>query len=88
MTINFEKTLGDYKRNEQMAMQKLDQIEKNQKGSKGGMQASVAATEEIRTWVSTFFFALLKRLINFLIWIGRASLGSQQAHLQVRHWQR
>lgn len=51
VTINFEKTLGDYKRNEQMVMQKLDQVSKNaKKDTKGGMQASVAATEEIRTW--------------------------------------
>jgi len=45
---------GDYKRNEQLLMAKLDQIEHNHsdKGENKGMGAAVEATEEIRRWVS------------------------------------
>jgi len=52
-TVNYEAVLGDYKRNEQMIMSKLDQIQKNaskKKGDKKGMGAAVEATEEIRKW--------------------------------------
>lgn len=51
MSYNFEQTLGDYKRREKQAMEKLENVTKAVKGGKGNMQASVAATEEIRTWV-------------------------------------
>ena len=51
MSYNFEQTLGDYKRREKHAMEKLENVTKVVKGGKGNMQASVAATEEIRTWV-------------------------------------
>jgi formyltetrahydrofolate synthetase len=50
MSYNFEQTLGDYKRREKQAMEKLENVTKAVKGGKGNMQASVAATEEIRTW--------------------------------------
>jgi sodium/potassium-transporting ATPase subunit alpha len=50
-TVNYETVLGDYKRNEQMIMSKLDQIQKNaNKKSDKGMNAAVEATEEIRKW--------------------------------------
>lgn len=54
VTLGFS---GDYKRNEQEVMAELDKVAKgaSSKGKKGGDQSgAVAATEEIRTWVSNF----------------------------------
>lgn len=48
---------GDFKRNEQLIMARLDQAEKQFKGNdkkKGGnMKDAVDSTEQIRQWVST-----------------------------------
>ncbi len=46
---------GDFKRNEQIIMSRLDQAEKQSKGGakkKGNMKDAVDSTEQIRQWVS------------------------------------
>ena len=46
---------GDFKRNEQIIMSRLDQAEKQSKGNdkkQGSMKDAVDSTEQIRQWVS------------------------------------
>jgi len=54
---------GDYKRNEQLILARLDQIQHNLDPAKNmGLGAAVEATEEIRRWVRTLLF--LKRCLG------------------------